>query len=625
MVKTGARKRVINVQNQEIDTAAVDAFCAIITKEVDSIPLATKLLAFWIQSIIERQALQALTLLDTCMQRCGPLFVSEVGKFRFLNEMIKLVSPKYLGTKTPISVREKVFCLLQQWIISFPRETKIKEAYDMLKKQGVIKDDHYNFINYSGILNQSNKIKNPIFDDEEKAKLLQNLLKSKNPSDLHAANRLIKTMVREDEKRTQQELRRVMDLECIHNNVKLLSDMLESYIPTQCKKDDIELMKELYEACEHLRPTLERLAEETQNDEVMLLDIVSASEDLEKVCNKYVLKLLPDQASHLLDSTTETQDTLLDLSSPETVRCSNTDNINSSKEYDDSINCQSDIDLLKDIFECPKSQEVSFQSLDAQLMLSNAPIMQPINIRDTTSKDILDETMTQLHKFEENVLKKSSDIKIHNPSISGCDKISIASIDTLLNKSDIQSFTGVNFMTCKEDNESAEELESAFGNAKCKNRKKTNRLAVKTLGKEFEIESLAHININLETITPGNIPPVTVIDKRNGITVLLHFAKDSPRFDVSVIVVTTMSTSSKPLNDYLFQAVVPEKCKCRLQLPSTTKLPAHNPFLPPLAISQIMLIANPYKEKLSLKFMLSYSMDGETITEMGEVEQLPQM
>ncbi|OXU31232.1 hypothetical protein TSAR_014766, partial [Trichomalopsis sarcophagae] len=251
-----------------------------------------------------------------------------------------------------------------------------------------------------------------------------------------------------DEKRTQKELRRVMDLECIHNNVKLLSDMLESYIPTQCKKDDIELMKELYEACKHLRPTLERLAQETQNDEEMLLDIVSASEDLEKVSNKYVLKLLTDQVSHLLVSTTETQDTLLDLSSPETVRCSNTDNINSSKEYDDSINCQSDIDLLKEIFECPKSQEGSFQSLDAQLMLSNAPIMQPINIRDSTSKgnlrvifissifdtillfvnyilnytciksNILDETMTQLHKFEENVLKKSSDIKIHNPSIS---------------------------------------------------------------------------------------------------------------------------------------------------------------------------------------------------------------
>lgn len=41
------------------------------------------------------------------------------------------------------------------------------------------------------------KAKNTIFDDEEKSKLLQKLLQSKNPDDLQAANRLIKTMVRE--------------------------------------------------------------------------------------------------------------------------------------------------------------------------------------------------------------------------------------------------------------------------------------------------------------------------------------------------------------------------------------------------------------------------------------------
>lgn len=41
------------------------------------------------------------------------------------------------------------------------------------------------------------KTKNTIFDDEEKSKLLQKLLQSKNPDDLQAANRLIKTMVRE--------------------------------------------------------------------------------------------------------------------------------------------------------------------------------------------------------------------------------------------------------------------------------------------------------------------------------------------------------------------------------------------------------------------------------------------
>lgn len=79
-----------------------------------------------------------LQLLDTCMKKCGPLFHAEVGKFRFLNEMIKLVSPKYLGGRTTTSVRQKVLQLLYAWIREYPRETKIKEAYEMLKKQGVI-------------------------------------------------------------------------------------------------------------------------------------------------------------------------------------------------------------------------------------------------------------------------------------------------------------------------------------------------------------------------------------------------------------------------------------------------------------------------------------------------------
>ncbi|KMQ84509.1 adp-ribosylation factor-binding protein gga1 [Lasius niger] len=139
------------------------------------------------------------------------------------------------------------------------------------------------------------------------------------------------------------------------------------------------------------------------------------------------------------------------------------------------------------------------------------------------------------------------------------------------------------------------------------------------------IKPLTDIIVNLEDIKPGINPPLTVIEERNGISVVLHFTQDSPRPDVSVVVITTMSKNAKPLNNYLFQAVVPKKCKCRLQAPSGTKLPAHNPFLPPSAITQIMLIANPFKEPIYLKFMLSYTMDDETFTEMGEVDRLPHL
>ena len=53
------------------------------------------------------------------------------------------------------------------------------------------------------------------------------------------------------------------------------------------------------------------------------------------------------------------------------------------------------------------------------------------------------------------------------------------------------------------------------------------------------------------------------------------------------------------------------------------QLPAHNPFIPPSAITQVMLIANPSKKIVSLKYVISYMVDGEAQTEMGQVESLP--
>lgn len=72
------------------------------------------------------------------MQNCGPQFQAEVGKFRFLNELIKLISPKYLGSLTPDAVRTEIIELLYLWTREYPIETKIQEAYEMLKKQRVV-------------------------------------------------------------------------------------------------------------------------------------------------------------------------------------------------------------------------------------------------------------------------------------------------------------------------------------------------------------------------------------------------------------------------------------------------------------------------------------------------------
>lgn len=46
--------------------------------------------------------------LEECMESLGREFRSEINKFRFLNELIKMVSKKYNGDLTPREVSERV-------------------------------------------------------------------------------------------------------------------------------------------------------------------------------------------------------------------------------------------------------------------------------------------------------------------------------------------------------------------------------------------------------------------------------------------------------------------------------------------------------------------------------------
>lgn len=131
------------------------------------------------------------------MSKCGPKFHSEIGKFRFLNELIRLVSPQYDGDKTPKKIRDKILDLMLLWTINFPHEKKIKEAYDMLLKRGVRHETT------KPVVAQNNNKPDPIDvkirdrAEPDLAAKLQRLLRSSNPADHKAANLLIQNMVKE--------------------------------------------------------------------------------------------------------------------------------------------------------------------------------------------------------------------------------------------------------------------------------------------------------------------------------------------------------------------------------------------------------------------------------------------
>ncbi|XP_032202231.1 ADP-ribosylation factor-binding protein GGA1 isoform X2 [Mustela erminea] len=569
------------------------------------------------------------------MKSCGKRFHDEVGKFRFLNELIKVVSPKYLGSRTSEKVKNKILELLYSWTVGLPEEVKIAEAYQMLKKQGIVKSDP-KLPDDATFPLPPPRPKNVIFEDEEKSKMLARLLKSSHPEDLRAANKLIKEMVQEDQKRMEKISKRVSAIEEVNNNVKLLTEMVMSHSQGGASaRSSEDLMKELYQRCERMRPTLFRLASDTEDNDEALAEILQANDNLTQVISLYKQLVRGEEvngeaaagSSSLPGSTSA----LLDLSGLDLPPAGTTYPPMPTRPADPAS---------------PEQPSTSVSLLDDELM--------SLGLSDPTpppgpSLDGAGWNSFQLYPSARFVYaQQSSDgaeppapPRVPNtdsqpsaqtplPASSGLDDLDLLG-KTLLQQSlppesqqvrwekqqpaprltlrDLQ-----NKSNCSSPSSSAPSLLHAAS-------PEPPGALQQPATTDF---SLASITVPLESIKPSSILPVTVYDQ-HGFRVLFHFARDPlpGRSDVLVVVVSMLSTAPQPIRNIVFQSAVPKVMKVKLQPPSGTELPAFNPIVHPSAITQVLLLANPQKEKVRLRYKLLFTMGDQTYNEMGDVDQFP--
>uniref|UniRef100_A0A8C4NIL6 ADP-ribosylation factor-binding protein GGA1 n=1 Tax=Eptatretus burgeri TaxID=7764 RepID=A0A8C4NIL6_EPTBU len=279
-----------NPLNNAEEWEEIQRFCSEVNKELEGPQYATRLLSHKIQSPQEWEAMQGLTVLEVCMRNCGARFHAEVGKYRFLNELIKVLSPKYLGARSTAKVKNKIVELMYSWTVGIANETKIQDAYKMLKRQGVIQQDPKLPDDNQGYFlppPPPPRPSNPLFEDEEKSKLLSRLLKSGHPDDLDAANRLIKTMVKEDQTRMEKITKRIGALKSVEECTHTLSEMVARHRHVKATTEEFDSMKEVYKKCERLRPTLFKLASDTDDNDDALADILRANDGLTSVMEFY--------------------------------------------------------------------------------------------------------------------------------------------------------------------------------------------------------------------------------------------------------------------------------------------------------------------------------------------------
>uniref|UniRef100_A0A8C7PEM7 ADP-ribosylation factor-binding protein GGA1 n=1 Tax=Oncorhynchus mykiss TaxID=8022 RepID=A0A8C7PEM7_ONCMY len=605
--------KATNPLNKEADWDSIQGFCEQLNNEPEGPQLATRLLAHKIQSPQEWEAMQALMVLEMCMKNCGKRFHNEVGKFRFLNELIKVVSPKYLGTRAPEPVKKKVLEVMFSWTVGLPDEPKIADAYQMLKKQGIVKQDPV--LPDEPLPPPPPRTKSVIFEDEEKSKMLSRLLNSTHPEDLRAANKLIKEMVQEDQKRMEKVSKRVNAIQEVKESVGLLTQLLGDYSKESSSQSNQELIKDLYQSCEKMRPTLFRLASDTEDNDEALADILQANDSLTQVINLYRQLVKGEEVngdSTAMPTLPGSSTALLDLTGLDTSPTG-------LPSYPDTPSLQT------------PSQELGISLLDDELMSLGKQHVEPV-VPAVPTATVLLPAVTPIPQAPSGGAPAASPKALDELDLLG---------KTLLHQSLPPGMQHVNWDKLQpQSRPTLRDLQTKSSTNTTSTSTPSPVLAFPseqpgslldslpspgppTPAPQNDI-SLANVTVPLESIKPSSLLPVTVFDKHS-LRVLFHFARDSPpsRPDVLVVIISMLSSAPIPVTNIRFQSAVPKVMKVKLQPPSGTELPAFNPILPPAAITQVLLLANPHKEMVRLRYKLTFDLGEESHDESGDVEQFP--
>ncbi|XP_035033864.1 ADP-ribosylation factor-binding protein GGA3 isoform X1 [Hippoglossus stenolepis] len=578
-------------ENQGDRWDCIQGFYQLVNQEADGPQVALSLLAHKIQSPQERESLQALTVLEACMNNCGKGFHSEAAKFRFLNELIKLLTPKYFGAWTPQKVKDRVTEVLYGWTLWLKDEPKIQEAYNMLKTQGFVKEDP-KLPDTLITAPPPQRSTESVFDQEDKAKLLARLLKSARPEDLETANRLIKSTIKEEQEKAEKALKRESTLKEVESSTRRLRELLKQNVTGTSlpPSDDI---KALYERCDRLRPGLFRLASDTTDDDAALAQVLAANDDLTLAVTAYKDQVGRRECNGARERRGE-EEVRSENSAPTSPR-----EIKSYHLIDlsalDSPQTHREADS-------PPFFDSSPPLVSSHLDNAFHPVPPPFSESEFDKKETSKSYYEELMQLDDDVQKRSSEpnggrgLQLRARACGGGSIRSNGTSTWSFPQNHQFSGSGSNYTTPAE-------------------------VSAETVCPPL---LLKHVFVPMDTIKSSQLEPITLFDQ-GGVHVSLHFARNSPvgHPGVAVVVISTVNTSALDVRDFLFQAAVPKSMLVKLQPASGTHLAPYNPLLPPPAISQVVLLANPQKRQVRLRYKLSLTHGDQQLMETGDIHSFP--
>jgi ADP-ribosylation factor-binding protein GGA len=460
---------------------------------------------------------------------------------------------------------------MQQWNYSLMECSKVREAYQMLVRQGVEFPDDVQMPELQvpcgeGYLDISArsmiKRHSPLEEDKKKAKLLEKLLKSKDPNDLMKANKLIKKMVEQDAKKGEKAAGSAAvtkELDIVKTNAKLLTDMLQAHSPGRdAPLAQNEVIQDLFKSCVAMRPKMFKMASSLDEGDDALGDVLAANDELTRVLDLFEQAKEGDARAGgggappaATAPATPAGDSLLDLFAAPAPASA------------------------------PAPMAMGGGLLDMGGMGGMGSPAQAPPPASMGSNDLLG-------------MFGGSPAPAAAASGGGLDLMGGLTMNPTPASSALDMF-------------------GSLGAAPAP--------AAAAAGPMPPVES---VTVPLGTIQSGGVPPTTIYNKNN-LQLTFTFGQNPPHPNIAVVVISATNLGGAPISGLSFQAAVPKSLQVKLQPASSTTIQPANSMMGSQPVTQVMLIANATKVPIKIRFKLDFVVGNQPMTDMGECSSFPPM
>ncbi|XP_017869857.1 PREDICTED: ADP-ribosylation factor-binding protein GGA2 [Drosophila arizonae] len=663
-IMTEMLDRATNPTKDRVDELGVKMFCIVVGSNSQLVHKAQSMIVAKMHSSNIKEATRAIALLEECMTQCGDVFQEEAAKFRFLNELIRLVSKKYDGAETPLVVKQRIMECLLLWTTEFPQRQKIRDAYDMLRKEGEI--DHGQT---AAALAKRESVLSTI--DEA---MFAKLIKSKDPENFKRANLLVQYRIAQEARRNDLLAQHRLVLVEVQETMQLLNQMLDSYNPDDC--DVNETIHELYRSCKKHKPIFQHLPELLGDTDTQLIeDTLETNEALVATMARF---------KQLVSSPVKSAAPATALANPPAATTATAGASKAAGAAATTAPGASNATLINELLgdllldgtepvvssapiptTTPKKTNVLedlseiFSSALAETANKQEQQQEPFQLAG--NGELLSPQVLSSTKSDNNGNGAAGDAEADVKQAGALRKM--PEIDMLSEKLFEQILPAQERMSSfKRDPEKLTLNDLARERIQVKPAEKPTPEAVDdvpllsatpkppqpktqpkpqppvepqpTAAKEEviveappaaikQVKHLSEISVELDNIQGIGEERVMLDD--DDLQLCLNITDERPSSNVSVIVISAQNKSRQPVKDFQFEASVKKPCKVRLLPPTGNVMPGHKPFRPSPPINQVMLLLNPTGKPVDVTCIVGYRLgdDPDPIKESIVAQGIP--